>query len=155
MEWYFIILIIIGVILFIDIYTTIRSYIKSKILKLNAEKNKILEVPKKTISMTDKINTTLDIINLIIFLINYQISYKLKEYAELHKPYPILNADDDLLNILEEIQKALKIEIFTSDEILLSDEYLMKYITGQTTILWIRSIVDFNSEIKRGNNEIQ
>lgn len=160
MPWYIILTIVLFTILIFGIFSalyqlliSIEKYFKTKSdLNIKSVEIKSLELLKdqqKPTDVTRKVTATSNMINIISFIIDVEVTSFLYQYAKLNKPYPVAKADDDLLVILERIQKVFKDEIFTYDEVIFNEEYIMLFITRQTTIKWLESILKFNASFDR------
>lgn len=159
MPWYIILIIVLGSICGIGILSalyqlliSIEKYFKTKSdLNVKSEEIKSLKLLKEQrepIDVSRKVTATSNMINIISFIIDVEVTSFLYQYAKLNKPYPVAKADDDLLVILERIQQVFKHEIFTYDEVIFNEEYIMLFITRQTTIKWLESILKFNGSLE-------
>ena len=158
MPWYIIIFIVIGAFLGLGLFSaifqlivSIEKYFKSK-TELNQKQTEVanfnLEKSQKSIvNVNNKISSTTNLITIINFIIDTEIKSQLYQYVKLNKEYPTVKADEDLLVILDRIQKIFKPEVYTYDEVVFNEEYIMTYITRQTTIHWLEAIVSFNASL--------
>lgn len=113
---------------------------------LNQNK-KIISKPKEQFELTN------DILDLIDKLIQIEASNKLKQTAMLNEKYQTINADNDIRSIADAVFDSLKKEnIFNNDDIFLNDEYIMKYIAQQSSIVFLALVKNYNNEIMRNRN---
>ena len=113
---------------------------------LNQNK-KIITKPKEQFELTN------DILDLIDKLIQIEASNKLKQSAMLNEKYQTINADNDIRSIADAVFDSLKKEnIFNNDDIFLNDEYIMKYIAQQSSIVFLALVKNYNNEIMRNRN---
>lgn len=113
---------------------------------LNQNK-KIITKPKEQFELTN------DILELIDKLIQIEASDKLKQSAMLNEKYQTINADNDIRSIADAVFDSLKKEnIFNNDDIFLNDEYIMKYIAQQSSIVFLALVKNYNNEIMRNRN---
>lgn len=113
---------------------------------LNQNK-KIITKPKEQFELTN------DILELIDKLIQIEASNKLKQSAMLNEKYQTINADNDIRSIADAVFDSLKKEnIFNNDDIFLNDEYIMKYIAQQSSIVFLALVKNYNNEIMRNRN---
>lgn len=113
---------------------------------LNQNK-KIITKPKEQFELTN------DILDLIDKLIQIEASNKLKQSAMLNEKYQTINADNDIRSIADAVFDSLKKEnIFNNDDIFLNNEYIMKYIAQQSSIVFLALVKNYNNEIMRNRN---
>ena len=113
---------------------------------LNQNK-KIITKPKEQFELTN------DILDLIDKLIQIEASNKLKQSAMLNEKYQTINADNDIRSIADSVFDSLKKEnIFDNDDIFLNNEYIMKYIAQQSSIVFLALVKNYNNEIMRNRN---
>jgi hypothetical protein len=113
---------------------------------LNQNK-KIITKPKEQFELTN------DILDLIDKLIQIEASNKLKQSAMLNEKYQTINADNDIRSIADSVFDSLKKEnIFNNDDIFLNNEYIMKYIAQQSSIVFLALVKNYNNEIMRNRN---
>lgn len=113
---------------------------------LNQNK-KIITKPKEQFELTN------DILDLIDKLIQIEASNKLKQSAMLNEKYRTINADNDIRSIADSVFDSLKKEnIFNNDDIFLNNEYIMKYIAQQSSIVFLALVKNYNNEIMRNRN---
>ena len=71
----------------------------------------------------------------------------------LNEKYQTINADNDIRSIADAVFDSLKKEnIFNNDDIFLNDEYIMKYIAQQSSIVFLALVKNYNNEIMRNRN---
>ena len=92
------------------------------------------------------IELTRDFMNLINELIKIESDSKLKTYAPLNKKYEYTMLADDIEEISESVYDGLKKDLaFNNPNVFVSDEYLMKYIAQQSSIIFMGLVIQYNS----------
>ena len=89
----------------------------------------------------DKIDSTVSLLNLINILIDNEITKMLDSLSRLKVKYDSKSLDRDAKNIAENVYTSLKKDsTFSNENIILTDEYIMKHISEESiTRLMIRS----------------
>lgn len=129
-----------------------RNNLKLQLAIIKSQQNlnqnkKIITKPKEQFELTN------DILDLIDKLIQIEASNKLKQSAMLNEKYQTINADNDIRSIADAVFDSLKKEnIFNNDDIFLNDEYIMKYIAQQSSIVFLALVKNYNNEIMRNRN---
>lgn len=118
------VLLIFLLILFVLTKKELQSFIKYiDILKLNRQM---------------KYNKTL--FNTIDTMIQYEIIHKIKLSEVLGEKYQLGYFDEDVKEISNKVFSGLKKEIFINQYNIYTDEYIMRYITSQTTLFFLEYI---------------
>ena len=135
----------------IRLLSNIRGYIlnKSNAIKLENEKSQNT-IPSLTI--TERVEITNSILDLISFMIANEIVVHFKNYAALHLPYDVSNLDNDVKTISEKVYDGINKDIFADPNLILTNKYLLEYITKKTITSMIDVIQTHNDNI-RGNNK--
>jgi len=132
-------MVLIGLIKNISIYVDERRRIDVKVLT---------EGKKPYITLQQKSVTTLSVIDTIDKLITMEIEDTLKTYARLNEKYNSTRMAEDIESISNRVYNALKKTVYESDDIILTDEYIMNYIVTHTTISFIRIVKGLNDVIR-------
>lgn len=103
---------------------------------------------KSKMTMLERVDTTLEILNLCNTLIDNEITKSLQACVRLKKPYDIKRIDTDVKLIATEVFNSIKPEILISDDIILSEKFLMQHITDETILRLLKSSQEFNSIIR-------
>lgn len=144
----YILFIIIGIMVLI-LFTYICSLIISvnKYFDARTKKEELLTEREKVkpilqpINYLDKIDSTVSLLNLINILIDNEITKMLDSLSRLKVKYDSKSLDRDAKNIAENVYTSLKKDsTFSNENIILTDEYIMKHISEESiTRLMIRS----------------
>jgi hypothetical protein len=103
---------------------------------------------KPYVTLEQKSTTTLAIVNTIDRLVTMEIEDTLKTYARLNQKYNAVKMAEDIEAISGRVYNAIKKSVYESDDILITDEYLMNYIATHTTITFIRIVKGLNDVIR-------
>ena len=144
----YILFIIIGIMVLI-LFTYICSLIisvnkyfdaRTKNEELLTEREKVKPI-LQPINYLDKIDSTVSLLNLINILIDNEITKMLDSLSRLKVKYDSKSLDRDAKNIAENVYTSLKKDsTFSNENIILTDEYIMKHISEESiTRLMIRS----------------
>ena len=144
----YILFIIIGIMVLI-LFTYICSLIisvnryfdaRTKKEELLTEREKVKPI-LQPINYLDKIDSTVSLLNLINILIDNEITKMLDSLSRLKVKYDSKSLDRDAKNIAENVYTSLKKDsTFSNENIILTDEYIMKHISEESiTRLMIRS----------------
>jgi len=99
-------------------------------------------VPPQTISSVDITNTE-KIKALIDDAINSELNAKLNRALATGEKYDLKNIDIDIKEMSSNIINGLNPAIFKTN-LVFTNEYIMKYIVSQTTIILIRFVTEYN-----------
>lgn len=126
-----------------------RRYIRDiveakKIYYMTINQEKHINIP------ADKqITITKELMKLIDELISNEVTNKLRNLAALQEKYEYLNTADDVREISQIVFDGFKKEnLFNNPDVFITDEYIMKYIAQQTSLLFLSSVKDYNSKIR-------
>ena len=114
--------------------------IKSGLLAVETEKKR-----KDTgISLDQRILTTNNILRLINGLVDLEVTKKVSMMSLLRQRYNMLNMDTDIKQISTKVFLSVKNEIYSNEELILTTDFFLQYITTQTTFHLTTSMVEFN-----------
>lgn len=146
------IIVVIGVMFSISIIMLInqfRRYIKDSIEIKKLYYISLLQVKPEETPTDEKIEITEDIMKLIDKMITDEVTNKLRNHAALQTKYEYLNAADDINEISQNVFNGLKKEnLFENPDVFVTDEYIMKYIAQQTSLLFLSSVKEYNSQLR-------
>lgn len=113
---------------------------RTKREELLTEREKVKPI-LQPINYLDKIDSTVSLLNLINILIDNEITKMLDSLNRLKVKYDSKSLDKDAKNIAENVYTSLKKDsTFSNENIILTDEYIMKHISEESiTRLMIRS----------------
>ena len=150
-----IVIIVIASIAFFIFYIILISFLSQLIayfdkktqLKLN--ESEINAINKdKLLSYTEKVTATLSQLEIISFLIDNEIIRLLDRNARIQKAYNSTMLDEDSKKIAEKVYNGLKKDInFSNPNILITDEYIMSYITEHTISSLINKSFEYNTKL--------
>ena len=145
-----VITIMFGFIVVMTLLNQIRIRLKQKTL---VEYNQLLQ-PKNLLTTDKQIEVTNNMLIFISKLIEIECNNTLKTNIVLNQKYEFTNATDDIKTISTAVYEGLNPEnVFSNPNILLKDDYLMKYISQQTTIELLGQALRLN-EAKRNEMPI-
>ena len=82
-----------------------------------------------------RVNYTTDIMTLCLQLIQLESSKIMQSYVSLDIPYDITKLDEDVEDVSNKVYSALKKNIYSSKNIIITNEYLMSYIIENTKVI--------------------
>lgn len=139
------ILLVITVICIINLIQSISGYIDTK-KQINI---KVANHGQKPfVTLEQKAITTRAIVDTVDKLVTMEIEDTLKTYARLNQKYNAVKMAEDIEAISGRVYNAIKKSVYESDDILITDEYLMNYIVTHTTITFIRIVKGLNDVIR-------
>ena len=141
---------IIGVLILLsilDIIDSISNYFKSKKAKVDFELSLEKEAKGSQLSTLDKLTTTTDLLNMINTLITIEVSRTIDTCSMLNIKYELMNIDKDIAMISNNVFHGLESFVFDNNDVLLNNEYIMKYIMDNTTVLLIDCARNYNNNI--------
>lgn len=94
-----------------------------------------------------KIKTTEELLTFIENSIDIEVGLIIRNLQTLHQKYDVKNMDEDIKNISSRIFQSFHGSVYTSNEIVITEDYLMKYIVEFTTTDLIKSVSELNNMI--------
>lgn len=126
-----------------NLLTSVIIFIQTKTASLKLEdKNKM------TIRLEARVRSTSAVLNLIDTIVTNEVIGALKTYARLGENYKTMNTVDDIAAISKKVFDAIKKEIFSDNDTILTDEYLMTYINERTTLAFLIETQNLNNTMK-------
>lgn len=130
------------------IYQVIKT-LESKEKKYVAEAK--LTIYNSSAPLKDKMDNTERMLDLIDMLINQHIIVLFRNLASLRtEGYKINNLDKDVKDIAGKVFECLNVDELINAEMMVSNDYILRYITQQTTMLILANARQFNDEIRKG-----
>ena len=103
----------------------------------------------RTLPTNTQIEITKDVMDLINQLIQIESDAKLKIYAPLNRKYEYTTLAEDIEGISESVYEGLRKEmIFDNPNVFISNEYIMKYISQQTSIIFMGLVLQYNNNYR-------
>lgn len=103
----------------------------------------------RTLPTNTQIEITKDVMDLINQLIQIESDAKLKIYAPLNRKYEYTTLAEDIESISESVYEGLRKEmIFDNPNVFISNEYIMKYISQQTSIIFMGLVLQYNNNYR-------
>lgn len=133
---------IIGVLYIINLIMTFTALLDAKKQDITIKNNRL-----SSANLLQKCEATAGIIKIIDIVIDLEIAQVIRTYTSLGTKYEINRIPDDVTIISNNVYKAIKKEIYVNDDSVLTDEYLMSYITNIVTINFIQQVRGMNSVI--------
>lgn len=131
-------------------YSCIILFIRSITVFFEEKKKKVaaetLKVIKETNELVDSYETTNNIITTIDFILDKEIGLRIYRISIDKGPYNITKLDKDIKDIADTVFKALNSAVIAKyvNEYLINTDYIMSYITRQTTMKFSSAVTDFN-----------
>ena len=149
----FSILCITGLILGINLFKLIN---KISLFFNEKRENQIILNKKESnstidLSLSEKTEATIEILNFCNIIIENEILKNLSGYDRISKPYDMKKFDTDYKNIAETVYNAFKSDIIDNVNIIISSEFLMQHILDETMIRFMKFTEDYNNKLKNKN----
>lgn len=120
---------------------------EAKFIEFNRMKEELKPVVKE-LDYLDKIEATVRLINLINVLTDNEINNKFTSLSKINSKYELMKLDDDAVVIATNIFNAINSEEnFINGNIVVSNEYIMKYITDEAIIKLLDKASQFNNKL--------
>ena len=120
---------------------------EAKFIEFNRMKEELKPVAKE-LDYLDKIEATVRLINLINVLTDNEINNKFTSLSKINSKYELMKLDDDAVVIATNIFNAINSEEnFINGNIVVSNEYIMKYITDEAIIKLLDKASQFNNKL--------
>ena len=131
-------------------YSCIIGFIRSITVFFEEKKKKVaaetLKVIKETNELVDSYETTNNIITTIDFILDKEIGLRIYWISIDKGPYNITKLDKDIKDIADTVFKALNTAVISkyANDYRVNTDYIMSYITRQTTMKFSSAVTDFN-----------
>ena len=135
-----------------EILNSINKLIKENIMKYQIRRTDHLDMV--TMQLSERIELTNSIFNLIDDMIHEEILSFMKTFISLPEKYQILNLDIDVGKISTIIYEAFNKDIFLDPNVLITQEYMMSYITKKTSYELLIAVLAHNENINNANKLI-
>lgn len=113
-----------------------------RIVKSNKEKDSIRTYEKRYTPLSNCIDNTEALINIITGLVNEEVSNLFLGHLVLDKPYQSINIDEDVKKISTAVYNKIRKNIISTDETILTSTAIMEMITSKT----LSTILAYNSK---------
>ena len=150
------VVICISVFLAVALITSVINLIQQAIKTLESKEKKYVAEAKLTLynskaPLKDKMDNTERMLDLIDMLINQHIIVLFRNLASLRtEGYKINNLDKDVKDIASKVFECLNADELLNAEMMVNKDYILRYITQQTTMLILANARQFNDEIRKG-----
>lgn len=104
-------------------------------------------------TINEKIITSINLLRLIDELVDQEITAVIQTCVNINSKYNSIHLDEDIKRLSTKVYDAIKPELLTSEDSLITSDYIIKYIMESITIKFIRSMNEFNSSILLNNND--
>ena len=120
---------------------------EAKFIEFNRMKEELKPVAKE-LDYLDKIEATVRLINLINVLTDNEINNKVACLSKINSKYELRKLDEDASSIATNIFNAInREENFISGNLVVNDDYIMKYITDEAIIKLLDKASQFNNNL--------
>lgn len=154
-KWLSIFLIIVGIIIVINIcsyvitlFKSIKKLIINKANSIEIANIKKLDPKNELLSIPERIALMNDILDLISFMINYEITYHIKNILILNNPYDMSNLDKDVSEISNKVYEGINKDLFKDKNLVMTDAYLLQFITKKTISQMLDIVQVHNNNIR-------
>lgn len=140
---------ILGIFLLINITTLIgsitnKSREEARSIELNRVKEELKPVSKE-LDYLDKLEATVGLLNFINILIENEIDNKIISLSKLNSKYEMIKLDEDAKAIATNIFQSINNEqTFVDNNLIMNNEYIMKYITEQSIVKLLDKASQYN-----------
>lgn len=104
---------------------------------------------KTKMTMTERVDITLSIMNLLNVLIDNEINKTLQACARINTKYDVTRLDKDVKIIATTVFEAIKPEVFISADSIISDNFLMQHITDEVMIRLMKVGQEYNKALQQ------
>lgn len=131
----------------IAITNWVNAKTKKEDLYIQLETNPDLD-KKEHITFDTKIEVTVALLNIINILIDAEINRTIETVSMLGNKYELLKYDDDAKRISSSVFNAFdKESTFLSNKLMITDEYIMTYITEEVLTRLLRRAREYNLDL--------
>ena len=131
----------------ITLLTSIKRYFDAKMIETSVG---VKHTEKSHIAF--QLDNTRLLLDMIDDMIMTEIGSVLHRLLVLNQEYPILRLDNDVKEMAESVYSAFKKDAFVSEDLCLTDEYVLKYITERTKTLALNSVYEYNQSLYARKN---
>ena len=153
-----VVMMILTVILFISLIvyiirllSNIRAYIVNKSNSFYLSNQKKTNTDTASLNMTDRIDATNAVLDLISFMVTNEIASHFKSYISLKVAYDLSKLDVDASTISTTVFNGINKDLFKDPNLLLTEKYLMEFITKKTITVMIEASQNHNNNIRSIN----
>lgn len=111
--------------------------------------NKRENLTKSSLTLLDRIDSSTGIINLSNILIDNEVSKTIQGNISLNSKYDVTRLDKDVKIIATSVFEAIKPEIFQSDDLIITDSFLMQHITDEVMLKLIIAAQELNKSLRQ------
>jgi len=133
---------LIGVIYIINLILVFTSFIDAKKQDITIKSNRL-----NSANLYEKCEATASILKILDIIIDLEIAQVIRTYTSLNTKYEINRIPDDINLISSNVYKAIKKDIYLNDDSVMTEEYLMSYITNIVTMNFIEQVRQMNNII--------
>ena len=124
-----------------------KYYEESKFIELQRIKEELKPVSKE-LDYLDKVEATIGLLNFINVLIDNEINNMMTSLSKINSKYELIKLDEDAKNIATNIFQAIaKDNTFIENNLIVTNDYVMKYITDESIIKLLDKATKYNSKI--------
>lgn len=139
---------VVGLALMISIGVMLVAMFGALAYYLNMKRKEIeFNLSRRRSEFQDVITANKTLLDLIRELIHNECVYTLIEYMLQRKPYPVIKMDEDITNISTRVYEALGKGIFADEDLQLTSEFIMRFITKETTTIFLTDITQYNQDM--------
>lgn len=151
--WIIIILVACGVIAtLINMLSYTSRILEAIAIKKQHESEMAVNDGLKKLNLDEEITCTSNLMEFVHKMIQDECVTYLHPKILLNEPYAMLYADDDIKKIANTVFNGLNPEMYSSknQEIIITKDYLMSYITKETSVIFFEAVTTHNEIIRGG-----
>lgn len=118
---------------------------KRKLNEIKAENEKEQMLINKELSSINKPKYTTELLASILSLIDIEVDYFIMTYEKINKPIELIDLDKKIQKIATNIYEGIKVESYSNELCLYTEEYIMKFIVNAISKKIINASIIYNS----------
>lgn len=113
----------------------------------NRTKAQTLLLIKDEHSLSTNVAATTDLLQFVVYLIDVEISERVSLLTFMRQRYNMQNIDKDVQVIGEHVFQSIKKEVLVNSELIVGQDYLMKFISVEVTLRLTAQMTEHNIAI--------
>ena len=113
-----------------------------------------IEHHNERLTLEARLNISNELLKMIDDMIMTEFGGVLHRFAVMSEIYPVLSFDDDVKNVATNVFNSFKPNTFSSPELCITEDFLLKYITERSKTLALSSVFEYNTALQGKQNLI-
>lgn len=131
-----------------NLLDSLTRYFNSRADLYKTEKAKVEhEMTTSTVSLIDRMEGTLQFLNVCNTLIDVEINNIMRTITRLNQKYDMKRLDDDVKLIATKVYKSVKSDVFINKDMVLQPDYIMQHITDETVLRLLKYTQAYNIKL--------